>query len=72
MWGALMAKQVLDWTGPTGRLHQLSVRYRGVVSAGETVTLRARVDNGDVTHEVRAGQLLVATGTSRVSTPDRR
>jgi acyl dehydratase len=72
LWGALMARQVLDWTGPAGRLEQLAVRYRGVVTVGETVTLRAWADGRDVTHEVRAGLRLVATGTSRVSAPERR
>jgi acyl dehydratase len=70
LWGALMATQVLDWTGPTGRLEQLAVRYRGVVAAGETVTLRAWADGPTITHHVRADERLVATGTSRVSTPE--
>ena len=67
-----MAKQVLDWTGPTGRLDRLAVRYRGVVTAGETVTLRAWADGDEITHEVRAGERLVATGTSRVAPPEGR
>ena len=60
LWGALMASHVLGWTGPTGRLERLAVRYRGVVTAGETVTLCAWADGGDVTHEIRAGVRLVA------------
>ena len=49
----------------------LAVRYRGVVTVGETVTLRAWADGDDLTQEVRAGERLVATGTSRVSTRER-
>ena len=71
LWGALMATQVLDWTGPSGRLDSLAVRYRGVVTVGETVTLRAWADGDDLTQEVRAGDRLVATGTSRVSSRER-
>ena len=71
MWGALMAAQVLDWTGPSGRLDSLAVRYRGVVTVGETVTLRAWADGDDLTQQVRAGDRLVATGTSRVSRRER-
>jgi acyl dehydratase len=71
LWGALMALHVLDWAGPTARLERLALRYRGVVTAGETVTLRAWAGASDITHEVRAGERLVATGTSRLSPPDR-
>ena len=72
LWGALMAKHVLDWAGPTGRLDRLAVRYRGVVAAGETVTLRAWTDGAEITHDVRAGERLVATGTSRVAPAEGR
>jgi acyl dehydratase len=72
LWGALMAKQVLDWTGPRGRLQRLAVRFRGVVTAGETVTLRAWAEADEITHQVRAGERLIATGTSQVSAPVRR
>jgi hypothetical protein len=67
-----MARQVLDWTAPTGRLHQLALRYRGVVTAGETGKLRAWADGRDITHEGRCGNRLIATGTSRVETPASR
>jgi acyl dehydratase len=67
LWGALMARQVLDRIGPTGRLRRLAVRYRGVVTVGEKVTLRAWADAGEITHQVWAGERLVATGTSGAS-----
>ena len=67
MWGALIARQVLDWAGPATRLRHLAVRYHGFVTAGETVILRAWADGGDLTHEVLAGHRLVATGSSALA-----
>ena len=72
LWGALMARHVLDGTGLAGRLRRLALRYRGIVTAGETVTLRAWAQADEITHDVRAGDRLIATGTSHLSAPDRR
>jgi acyl dehydratase len=66
LWGALMARQVLDWAGPDARLRRLAVRYLDVVTPGETVTLRAWAQGGELTHMVLAGERLTATGASWV------
>lgn len=68
LWGALMAKQVVDWAGPAARLGRLEVRYRSVVAPGEAVALRAWAGDdeasGEITHEITADDRLVADGAS--------
>ena len=43
MFGALMARHLMDWTGPTGFLRSLSFRLRDMVHAGDSIAVRGSV-----------------------------
>lgn len=43
MFGALLAKLVLDWAGPEAMLRKLQLRYRAMVYAGERVMCQGQV-----------------------------
>jgi len=43
MFGGLMARQLMDWAGPTGFLRSLSFRLRAMVHAGDSIALGGRV-----------------------------
>lgn len=43
MFGALMVRHLMDWTGPTGFLRSLSFRLRDMVHAGDSLAVRGRV-----------------------------
>jgi acyl dehydratase len=47
MFGALLAKQLIDWLGPQAFISNLSLRYRSMVFAGEAVTCEGRVTTLD-------------------------
>ena len=63
--GALLARQVLEWAPPTGRLTRLDYRNRAPVLSGSTVTCRGTAstpaDDGSTTIalEVRVGDSIV-------------
>ena len=43
MLGALLARQVMQWSGPDGFVRKLSYRQRAMVYANDTITLRGKV-----------------------------
>lgn len=75
MLGALFAEQVLDHFGPRARLTTLSIRYRAMVFAGQTVrcegTATARMEGTvEVELTARAGDKVAATGRATVRVPE--
>lgn len=71
MFGALLAKQLIDWLGPRVFLTSLSVRYKSMVFAGETVSLHGvvKAENRDlieVSQTVRVGDRVAVVATARL------
>lgn len=71
MLGALMAEQLLDHFGPDAFLSALSIRYRAMMFAEETVRIEATVatpSTNEATCTLRAtvGDRVVAEGEARV------
>jgi acyl dehydratase len=48
MLGALLARQVMQWSGPDGFVRMLNYRQRASVYAGDTITLRGKVSGTSV------------------------
>ena len=48
MLGALLARQVMQWSGPDGFVRKLSYRQREMVYAGDTIILRGKVSGTSV------------------------
>ena len=48
MFGVLLAKQVLDHYGPRARVQSMSMRFRAMVYAGDTVRCMARIVSQEV------------------------
>ena len=75
MLGALFAEQVLDHFGPRARLETLSIRYRAMVFAGQTVRCEASVTaaqdgRAEVELTALAADIIAATGRATVRLPE--
>jgi acyl dehydratase len=76
--GALFAKQAMDWSGPRGFISAMSLRYRAMVFVGDSVVGSAEVSNvaavGDteivtLSQIIRRGDTTVATCTTTLRRP---
>ena len=66
MWGAVLARALVDWLGPGAFIRRSSFRMKGMVFAGETV----RVE-GEVTQVAHDGERGVVTVALRIRAGDR-
>jgi len=71
MLGALMAEQLLDHFGPRAFITNLSVRFKSMVFAGETVRIESEIASvidgtNELTQRVMVGDRLAADGRARV------
>ena len=71
MFGALLAKQIIDWLGPQAFITHLSLRYKSMVVAGSTVicegsVTRVDTDAIEVSQVVRNGNSVAVEATARV------
>lgn len=65
--GALMAEQILDHLGPSAFIATLSIRYRAMMFAGETIRIEATTDDERTfTQRALVGDRVVAEGTTEV------
>lgn len=68
---AFLAQLLTDWIGPHGRITELSVSYRGIDYAGDTLTCRGkvtgkRVEDGENLVEC---EIWLENGEGQVTTP---
>lgn len=71
MFGALLAKQLIDWLGPQAFITNLALRYKSMVYAGEVVTCEGKVTtvvegSVEVSQTVRVGDRVAVEATARV------
>jgi acyl dehydratase len=71
MFGALLAKQLVDWLGPGALITSLAMRYKAMVMAGETVRCEGRVTRVaegavEVAQVVRVGDRVAVEATATV------
>ena len=76
--GAVFAKPLLDWLGPRAFIRKLSLKYRAMVFAGDTVrgegeisAIRAEGDHDvvSVAQRLSVGDRIVAEASSEVRLP---
>ena len=66
MFGALLAKALIDWLGPRAFIRRMSFRFRAMVFAGETVRCE-----GEVTSAVTDGDRTIVCVNQWVRVDDR-
>ena len=78
MFGAIFAQVIGEWIGPSGFIQKLSVNYRSMAFAGDTLLLEGSVSDtarqsnaGLITIEqaLKIGERLVSTAQSTVRVP---
>ena len=71
MFGALLAKQLIDWLGPQAFITNMALRYKSMVFAGETIRCEGAVTTVaeraiEVSQKVRVGDRVAVEATARV------
>lgn len=71
MFGALLAKQLIDWLGPQAFITNLALKYKAMVFSGEAVTCEGKVTTVaegsiEVSQTVRVAGRVAVEGNARV------
>ena len=71
MFGAVLAKQIIDWLGPDAFVTNMSLRYKSMVVAGATIVCEGTVTNVEpdaieLTQTIRNGDRIAVEATARI------